>query len=115
MRADFGSVIDYRSTRRGTSEESRFVWRPEGAARIAAPGSLEFFLLERYHLYSSRGGQLFRGTVAHPPYEFRAAQIEEFSVFHATIAGFGNLAPEPRHTCSADGVAVRILGQERLS
>ena len=115
MRADFGSVIDYRSTRRGTSEESRFVWRPEGAGRISAPGSLEFFLLERYHLYSCRSGQLFRGTVAHPPYEFRAAQIEEFSVFPATLAGFGNLAPEPRHTCSADGVAVRILGLERLS
>ena len=115
MRAGFGSLIDYRSTRRGTSEESRFVWRPEGATRIAAPGSLEFFLLERYHLYSSRGGQLFRGTVAHSPYEFRAAKVEELSVFPATLAGFGNLAPEPRHTCSADGVAVRILGLERLS
>ncbi len=114
MQADFGPVIDYRSTRRGTSEESRFVWRPEGAARIAAPGSLEFFLLERYHLYSSRGGQLYRGTVAHQPYEFRDANVDQFSTIPATLAGFENLAPQPRHICHADGVAVRILGLERL-
>jgi len=115
MQADFGSVIDYRSTRRGTSEESRFVWRPEGSTRVAGPGSLEFFLLERYHLYSNRNGRLFRGTVAHAPYEFRAAKIEELSVFPATLAGFKNLASQPRHTCYADGVVVRILGLERLS
>ncbi|MEX1045279.1 MAG: DUF2071 domain-containing protein [Chthoniobacterales bacterium] len=114
MQADFGPVIDYRSTRRGTSEESRFVWRPEGPARVSAPGHLEFFLLERYHLYSHRNGRLFRGTVAHAPYEIRDANVEQFSTVPASLAGFKNLSPQPRHTCHADGVDVRILGLARL-
>ena len=115
MGAEFAETITYESTRRGTDATARYVWQPSGEARTSAAGSLEFFLLERYHLYAVRGNNLLRGTVAHSPYEFRAAKVEEFSVFPAILAGFGNLAPEPRHTCSADGVAVRILGLERLS
>ena len=114
MQADFGPVIDYRSTRRGTSDEARFVWRPQGPARPAAATRLEFFLLERYHLYSLRRGRLLRGTVAHAPYEFREATVDQFSTIPATLAGFANLSPQPQHICHADGVEVRILGLERL-
>ena len=115
MQADFGSVIDYRSIRRGTSNPARYVWQPHGAARKSEPAGLEFFLLERYHLYSMRRGKLFRGTVAHAPYEFRAARVEEFSLVPAELAGFSGLEPQPRHVCHADGVDVRILGLERLT
>lgn len=114
MRTSFGSVIDYRSTRRRTQDEARYVWRPERAAKTANPDTLEFFLLERYHLYSVRGGQLLRGTVAHAPYRFREAQVEDFSVVPATMAGFTNLPAAPRHICHSDGVDVRILGLERV-
>jgi len=114
MQADFGPVIDYRSTRRGTSDEARFVWRPQGPARPAEAMRLEFFLLERYHLYSLRRGRLFRGTVAHAPYEFREATVDQFSTIPATLAGFANLSPRPQHICHADGVEVRILALERL-
>lgn len=115
MHADFGSTVKYNSTRRGTAETARFAWQPHGVARTAEPGSLEFFLLERYHLYSMRGGRLFRGTVAHAPYEFRPAHVEESSVVPADLAGFSGLPPRPRHACHADGVDVRILGLECLS
>jgi len=115
MQADFGSVSDYRSIRHGTSIEARYVWQAQGPARIAEPESLEFFLLERYHLYSMRGGRLFRGTVAHAPYEFRHAGVERLSVVPAELAGFRDMEDQPRHVCHADGVAVRILGLEPLS
>lgn len=114
MRATFTSVVDYRSTRRGTRDEARYVWKPNGPAKMANPGTLEFFLLERYHLYSIRGGQLLRGTVAHAPYRFREAQVEDFSVVPATVAGFTDLPAAPSHICHSDGVDVRILGLERL-
>ena len=114
MRASFGSGIDYRSTRRGTREEARYLWKPDGAAKTANPDTLEFFLLERYHLYSVRGGRLLRGTVAHAPYRFREAQLEVFSVAPATMAGFTDLPTAPRHICHSDGVDVRILGLERV-
>ena len=112
MRAEFGPVIDYRSTRRGTSAEARYTWQPEGPKQTAAPESLEFFLLERYHLYSVRNGRLFRGTVAHAPYEFSPAQVDRFSVVPADLAGFRDLNDPPRHACHANGVDVRILGLE---
>lgn len=115
MAATFGAVIDYRCTRRGTAAAARYVWQPHGSAQTAAPESLEFFLLERYHLYSVRNGQLLRGTVAHAPYEFRSARVDELSVVPAELAGFRDLENQPRHVCHADGVDVRILGLERLS
>jgi len=115
MQAVFGSVIDYRSRRRVTKACARYVWQPRGAERTAAPESLEFFLLERYHLYSVRGGKILRGTVAHEPYEFREAQLDDFSTVPATQAGFELLPDPPDHVCHADGVDVRILGLERIA
>jgi len=114
MHADFGALTDYRSLRRGTSKEARFVWQAHGSAQTAAPDTLEFFLLERYHLYSLRRGTLLRGTVAHAPYEFRAARVEKLSGIPATLAGFSDLGPSPRHICHSDGVDVRILGLESV-
>ena len=115
METVFGPTIDYRSRRRGTKASARYVWQPRGSERTAAPESLEFFLLERYHLYSVRGGKIFRGTVAHQPYEFREAQLDDFSTIPATQAGFEYLPDPPGHVCHADGVDVRILGLERVA
>jgi uncharacterized protein YqjF (DUF2071 family) len=88
---------------------------PCSLSRTAAAGSLEFFLLERYHLYAARGNNLFRGTVAHTPYEFREAGLRELSTVPATLDGFPDLDPQPRHVCHADGVDVRILALEKVS
>jgi uncharacterized protein YqjF (DUF2071 family) len=115
MQADFGETIDYRSTRRGTGEEARYVWSPQGERRTATSDRLEFFLLERYHLYAARGSHLYRGTVVHPPYEFREAKVHELSTVPATLDGFPDLDPQPRHACHAGGVDVRILALEKVS
>ena len=114
MTADFDTTIDYHSTRRGTDEAAQYRWRPEGATRAATPGSLDFFLLERYLLYAARGRQLFRGQVAHTPYQFQAAPVEKFSLLPAVQAGFSSLSPQPQHTCHSPGVDVRIFGLEKL-
>ena len=115
MRAHFGATTDYLSLRRGTSQEARFVWQPHGPAQTAAPGTLEFFLLERYHLYSLRRGKLLRGTVAHAPYDFRAAKVEMLSLIPTALAGFSDLGSSPRHVCYSDGVDVSILGLESVA
>lgn len=113
MRATFGTSIDYECTRRGT-KDAAFRWTPSGTPRTANPGSLEFFLLERYHLYAARGGRLFRGQVAHEPYEFRDATAETWSALPATQAGFDTLPGAPQHVCHTDRVNVRILPLHRL-
>jgi hypothetical protein len=115
MRAEFAETIVYESTRRGTDTAARYVWQPRGEGRRAAAGSLEFFLLERYHLYAARGKNLYRGTVAHPPYAFRKAGLREFSTIPATLEGLPDLHPQPGHVCHADGVDVRILALEKVS
>jgi uncharacterized protein YqjF (DUF2071 family) len=115
MHAEFAETIVYESTRRGTDSTARYLWQPQGEGRTAATGSLEFFLLERYHLYAARGKNLYRGTVAHPPYEFREAGLRELSTAPATLDGFPDLDPHPGHICHADAVDVRILALEKVS
>lgn len=115
MTSKFGPVVDYRSARSGMEKEAHYAWEAHGPAQTAASGTLEFFLLERYHLYSVRRGKLLRGTVRHEPYTFRAARLDGFSLLPAELAGFGDLAGPPRHVCHADGVDVRILGLDRVA
>lgn len=115
MTATFGPAVDYRSVRHGVEKEAHYAWSPDGPAQTAAPGTLEFFLLERYHLYSVRRGKLLRGTVSHEPYSFRTARLDGFSLLPAELAGFDGLTAPPRHVCHADGVDVRILGLERVA
>jgi len=115
MHARFGRAIHYESTRRGTGTAARYVWEPEGEPRTAPAGSLEYFLLERYHLYAARGGKLYRGTVVHEPYQFRGTGLREFSTGPAALDGFTELKTEPRHICHADKVDVRVLALHKVS
>ncbi len=43
------------------------------------PGSLEFFLTERYCLYSEHEGNLYRSKIFHEPWPLQTAGIESFS------------------------------------
>ena len=115
MHAQFAETIAYESRRRGTDTTARYVWQPQGEPRTAATGSLEFFLLERYHLYAARGKNLYRGTVAHEPYRFREAGLREFSAIPASLDGFPDLDPQLRHVCHADRIDVRILALQKVS
>jgi uncharacterized protein YqjF (DUF2071 family) len=52
-------------------------YRPEGDVFNAAPGSLEWFLAERYCLYTTdEGGALQRAEIHHPPWPLQAAETE---------------------------------------
>lgn len=48
--------------------ECSYSWRTNGDYRIAAPGTLDFFLTERYHFFVRRKGHLQMGEVRHEPY-----------------------------------------------
>lgn len=115
MSASFAGTTGYSCRRRGASDEAHYRWSPTGATQAAAPGTLEFFLLERYFLYTTRGGRLFRGQVAHEPYEYGDALVPELSTLPAGQAGFAGLAAKPQHICRSPGVDVRIFGLERLA
>src|SRR5262249_30826307 len=57
-------------------------WSLSGETKIgeelppAAPGTLEFFLVERYLLYAVRRGVLSTGRVSHVPYQIHRAEFQ---------------------------------------
>jgi uncharacterized protein YqjF (DUF2071 family) len=72
-----GEWLDYSSARR--DEEPRpFVfearYRPHGRVTPAQPGSLEYFLTERYCLYTVDDGDVYRADIHHPPWPLRPAE-----------------------------------------
>lgn len=80
--------IHYTCRRRGMTETSSFEWKDEGPVHTAEPGSLEFFLVERYLLFTTRpDGTLLRGQVHHEPYRIGPTEVTELSVLPAAQAG----------------------------
>ena len=87
----------------------RYVWRPGPNPAPAEPGSLEFFLVERYLLFSAdRGGRLFNGRVHHAPYRVHTPVVAELSAEPARQAGFA-LAGEPASLLAALSVDVSVF------
>jgi hypothetical protein len=69
--------IDYRSrrTHRGApAADLRLTYEPAGNAFQAQPGTLEYFLAERYCLYAFDGRRVFRGEIDHPPWPLQRAE-----------------------------------------
>jgi hypothetical protein len=75
-----GAMVEYRSqrTHKGASAatfEARY-W-PAGGVRHSEPESLEYFLTERYCLYSAdTRGRVWRGHIHHCPWPLQAAGCE---------------------------------------
>jgi uncharacterized protein YqjF (DUF2071 family) len=100
--------VEYESRRYEGEAALRLETVPGDALPLPPPGSLEFFLLERYLLYSARGDRLFRGRVHHRPYPVRNARVP--AIRESLVAAAG-IAPRPFiHTLFSPGVDVRVFG-----
>lgn len=103
--------VEYMSQRPDTPARlaSQFAYEPQGPAWTAEPGTLEFFLVERYVLFAQRrGGELMSGRVYHPPYEVQhaAAQVGE-ALFE--LNGFARPGRAPDHMLISRGVDVDVF------
>ncbi len=58
---------------------ANYRWNPQSAPTTATPGTIEFFLLERYTFFTERKNRLWAGQVYHPPYVFSSAKLHEYS------------------------------------
>lgn len=95
----------YKSERVLGSGKFEAKWSSVGEPHLAAKGSLEEFLVERYRLYSSAlGSLLWTGRVEHEPWLLQAARIEELDETLSAAAGFAAGAPVLAHW--TPGVAV---------
>ena len=64
-----------RGDRRGGSEQLHAAYRGNGPRFEAVPGTLEYFLTERYCLYAQRrSGELLRGEIHHAPWRLQEAR-----------------------------------------
>lgn len=69
--------IHYRSRRESGAAELVARYRPAGDVFHARPGTLEYFLTERYALYVVlRSARILCGEIHHPPWTLRAARAE---------------------------------------
>ena len=77
MRAhSLGEAVDYVSRRRDDGHGFDGRYRPTGVAAPPQQGTLEHFLTERYCLYTTRDGELFRADIHHPPWPLQPAEAE---------------------------------------
>jgi uncharacterized protein YqjF (DUF2071 family) len=110
--------VDYRCHRRGHAAEtaSRFAYQPRGELREATPGTLEFFLIERYVLFTEAGpGRIASGRVHHVPYRFADAVLSGWDDRLIGLNGLPRPGREPDHAVVASGVTVEVFGLEALA
>jgi uncharacterized protein YqjF (DUF2071 family) len=104
-------MIRYRSSRKtsGLSEAS-FHYPLPRAPRAAEPGSLEWFLVERYLLYSADAkGRLHTGRVHHTPYLIETMGSAECSTIPFALNGFPEPISPPVSMLSAAPVDVTVF------
>ena len=106
MKAERGEKEVVYSSRR-QAQTSAYRYAADGPPAEAQPGTLEFFLLERYVLFSTgRDGHIYSGRVHHAPYQFAPARVEEWSFLPAVEDGFADSGRPPDHGLFSPGVDV---------
>lgn len=85
--------IDY-ALKRADRPPARFEgsWKFGDTVPFSHPGSLEFFLTERYCLYAEDDGQLYRARIHHPPWPLQKATMNSYQ--STMIEALGLPSPE---------------------
>ena len=111
MTVDVASdVVTYRSRRSGGDADLSARYRPAGESFHPEPGSLDYFLTERYCLYNlNRRGRPYRLEIHHPRWSLQRAEAEIERNTMARAAGFElpNVAPLLHFATRQDAVAWR--------
>ena len=71
---DDAGAIHYHSQRKGVAAEFRGSYHPIAPVRRSEKNSLEYFLTERYCLYTARDGNVYRCEIHHLPWPLQNAQ-----------------------------------------
>lgn len=117
QRLDDGKLwIDYETRRYATDSPSAYCkvsYAPSSDVFHAESGTLEHFLAERYLLYASKDGTLYRGQVYHTPYPL---QVAEFTGLEQTLTAAIqiDLPNQPMLAHYVAGVMVRIYPLQRV-
>ena len=110
---DKGSLRSYRSelwTETDWDTPQEYEWKRVGARFTAEPGSLDFFLVERYRLfaYNKKKTQLMSGQVHHEPYPLQQVNLECYSKRLFALNGLSKPGNSPVSLLASAGVDVQI-------
>ena len=105
--------IIYTSQRRGDAHESRFDYELARETKLAEPGTLEFFLVERYLLFTQTPRGLCTGRVHHAPYPLADVNVREWDTRLFPLNQFAEPMRPPDHAMGSPGVRVSIHALER--
>jgi uncharacterized protein len=109
-------TIAYSTVRRdkaGTKHRVRY--RPGRMLGASAPGTLPYFLLERYLLFSLKGDAVYEGQVVHVPYPAQEVEVLELSDELVPAAGLGHGGRPHDVAHFSAGVDVEVFGPWRTS
>ena len=91
-----GLHFDYESRRiLGSAAALSASWDVKDAVGPASPGTLEYFLVERYLLYVTRIGRLLRARVRHRPYPLFRVDVSSLSESLIQAAGLPSVRSAP--------------------
>lgn len=104
------AATHYHCLRRGETKEAVYEYGPSGEAREAAAGTLEYFLLERYLLFSrGRKDRLYSGRVHHSPYRWTPADCRTWSTLPVKWDGLPEPQGSPESILWVDHVDVHVF------
>jgi uncharacterized protein YqjF (DUF2071 family) len=112
-----GAVIDYRLRRRWpgpTPAHCTVRYAPQGPVAIAPVGSLEFFLMERYLLYTVWRGGLYRSRIHHAPWPLQVATVPALDETLVAATGLDRPRGMPPQAHYARHVQVEVFLSERV-
>ena len=113
VRAD--DRIEYHSRRKAIGAlDAEFAYETPVSTRPAKPDSLEWFLVERYLLFSADpAGRIFTGRVHHAPYQIAPATCERLATEPLRLNDFPVPIEAPASILTAAPVEVRIYPLRR--
>lgn len=106
-----GNEIDYRCRRKTQfARPAAYRYQTPASTAPAEQGTLEWFLVERYRLFSSKkDGSVHSGRVHHPPYQIAPAVCHEWSAEPLRQNGFDRPKNAPPSMLVAAAVDVLIF------
>lgn len=106
-----GDYIEYESERRDRRAPRHHArYRPGRLLGPSLPGTLEYFLLERYLLFSTRGGRIYEGQVHHVPYPAQLVDLVAIEDDLVAATGLPQPTAPPATAHYAAGVDVEVFG-----
>jgi len=103
-------TVRYHSRLRAATTSSEFQYRLEAEHSFAEPGTLEFFLAERYLLFAQTARGLRCGRVNHTPYPLSEAAVPVWTDQPLLENGFVSPGRPPDHIVGSAGVNVVVHG-----